>query len=63
MTGSMTFGHLADRLGRLPCIMACYLGYLPLGIALAYVQHYWVFLVLRFFIGFFIQASCSLSID
>ncbi|OQV11515.1 Organic cation transporter protein [Hypsibius exemplaris] len=59
MTGSMFFGHLADRVGRLPCIMACYVGYLPFGIALAYVQHYWIFLVLRFFVGFFIQGIQS----
>jgi MFS family permease len=55
MSGSMTFGHLADQYGRYRCIILSYLGYLPLGIALSYVQQYWLFLLLRFFIGFFIQ--------
>lgn len=62
MVGSMAYGHLADQFGRKRCIDSCYLGYIPLAIALAYVPYYWLFLVLRFFIGFFIQVNSEVDI-
>ncbi|GAU99499.1 hypothetical protein RvY_10492-2 [Ramazzottius varieornatus] len=61
MIGSMAFGHLADRFGRVRCILGCYACFLPLGIATAYPDTYLLFLILRFFLGFFVQGVQSVS--
>ncbi|XP_055346506.1 solute carrier family 22 member 6-A-like [Paramacrobiotus metropolitanus] len=59
MTGSIAFGYLADRFGRRNCITACYIGYLPLAVTLTFVPYYWLFLIMRYFLGFFVQGLQS----
>lgn len=49
--GAMTISPLADRFGRKKVMMACLLSQLVFGCALAFVNSYILFAVLRFVIG------------
>lgn len=61
MIGGLLFGHLSDNIGRLPVLLITL--YLPigLGVGMAFVPSYTVFVLLRFFQGVLMQVCCLTS--
>ena len=55
MVGGLLFGYLADKFGRKPVMLTTL--YIPIiiGAGIAFAPSYIIFVVLRFFQGFFIQ--------
>lgn len=62
MLGGLIFGTLSDLFGRKPFFLLCL--YLPvfIGVGLYFVQDYVVFVVLRFFMGIFMQGLQTTTI-
>ncbi|XP_068177852.1 solute carrier family 22 member 7-like [Antennarius striatus] len=53
MFGAITFGSLSDRFGRRRMILLCYVSTILVGFASAFSTSYVMFVVLRFFTGFY----------
>ncbi|XP_075172848.1 solute carrier family 22 member 13-like [Anomaloglossus baeobatrachus] len=51
LLGSFIFGHLGDRIGRRPVILISILLMLAFGLGAAFVADFYVFMVLRCFVG------------
>ncbi|XP_044150190.1 solute carrier family 22 member 13-like isoform X1 [Bufo gargarizans] len=51
LIGSLFFGHLADRIGRRPVILISILMMFAFGLGAAFVTHFYIFMVLRCFVG------------
>ena len=61
MVGGLVFGYLADRFGRKPIMLFCLYLHIVIGVALAYIRAYYLFVILRFFMGVLMQVSDSIK--
>ena len=55
MFGAMTYTTLADKFGRKPIFLFSHWAMVVVGVANAFSPNYYVFVVLRFFIGISFQ--------
>uniref|UniRef100_A0A8C4DTK1 Solute carrier family 22 member 6 n=1 Tax=Dicentrarchus labrax TaxID=13489 RepID=A0A8C4DTK1_DICLA len=61
MFGAMTFGSLSDRFGRRIMLLVSYVSGMLFAVASAFSTSYLMFVVLRFFTGFFITGIVIVS--
>ena len=59
MLGAMVTSTLADIYGRKKVVISSVLAISAVGFANAWVQHYWMFVIMRFLIGFFHQVRIN----
>ncbi|XP_075168893.1 carcinine transporter-like [Haematobia irritans] len=50
--GGLLFGWIADKFGRVPSMVACNLVGCAAGIGSAFAKSFWMFALMRFFVGF-----------
>lgn len=52
IVGGLLFGWIADRFGRVPSLIGCNVLGFAAGVCTAYVNNFWQFALMRFFVGF-----------